>query len=198
MEACARYGVELRDGTGVAKKDPGRALALETKACDGKYGGGCNVLGWAYRKGTLGMPRDDKKAIEMFRKACDLGSGLGCGSLADSYEHGDGVDADVDKAKELYAQACTLKDLPSCDDAKRLAAPKPAAKEENEEAMSCDYGKTKCTTPGGDVSCADLDSDNQNCGECNNACDSHRPLCKGGICDCYEMEKDGNGGVCPE
>jgi hypothetical protein len=57
---------------------------------------------------------------------------------------------------------------------------------------ACSGGRTSC---GG--SCVDLLSDPQNCGACGKSCSVRLSLCKQGSCDCFQNEKDNNGGVCP-
>ena len=57
---------------------------------------------------------------------------------------------------------------------------------------TCSGGRTSC---GG--SCVDLQSDPQNCGACGRSCSVRLSLCKQGSCDCFQNEKDNNGGVCP-
>lgn len=52
--------------------------------------------------------------------ACEQGDEQGCYNLARMYLNGEGVDADLPHALELYRKACTLGHQPSCEEAARI------------------------------------------------------------------------------
>lgn len=102
QEDLVKKGVEA-----YKKDDYLTALKYLQKACDLKYGDGCNRLGVMYADGT-GVKKDNLKAAKLFKKACDLKVGMGCSNLGIMYEDGIGVKKDLSKALEFYEKSCNL------------------------------------------------------------------------------------------
>ena len=111
---CEFYGKMLRDGRGVAK-DEAKALQLLTKACDSGAPGACTSVGLAAMKNS-----DNATGVAKLTKACDGQDGLGCAALGALYLHGNGVEKNEAKAKELFKKACSLKEQMACDKLKEL------------------------------------------------------------------------------
>ena len=53
--------------------------------------------------------------VDLLKKACDGGDVGGCFSLGHSYENGQGVRQNTQKALELYGKSCDMRDQDSCD-----------------------------------------------------------------------------------
>ncbi len=87
--------------------------ALWSKACDGGYALGCNVLGWMHYSGQ-GQPQDYEKALPAFQLSCDGKHAQGCFNLAYLYEKGLGVVPDLAASVRLYQQACDLEQSQGC------------------------------------------------------------------------------------
>ncbi len=69
---CWGLGGMYRNGEGL-RQDNDRAHDLLVKACNGKVGDACGVLGSSYEE------RGEKKpALEAFQRACKIGSSGGC------------------------------------------------------------------------------------------------------------------------
>jgi len=62
-------------------------------------------LGVWYDNGLYGYPQDCTKALEHYHRAGELGDARAYNSIGYSYEHGEGVGADMKKAKHYYEQA---------------------------------------------------------------------------------------------
>lgn len=45
--------------------------------------------------------------------------------------------------------------------------------------------------------CVPLMDDRNNCGACGHVCPRGMSLCRNGVCDCTQYDKDANGGSCP-
>lgn len=111
-QSCVLLGFRYRDGEGVPK-DPVKAGALQEKACNAGYGGGCVSLAFLWEDGALGD--DVAKVIRLRIRGCELKDGSGCHHLGQMYLTGEGVTQDVARAIKLYEQACDeLEDGDSC------------------------------------------------------------------------------------
>ncbi len=95
------------------KQDFSKARKYFEKACDLKYGRGCNGLGVLYEYGQ-GVEKNSKKATQFYSKACELKDGKGCSNLGVFYHYGEGVEKDFKKAVALYKKACDLKEGDGC------------------------------------------------------------------------------------
>ena len=77
MEGCSELGFLYDIGDGIHQNKQ-KAVKLYTKACNGRYMGGCYNLGVLYYQGSQGVPQDKQKAKQLFGKACDGGDQSGC------------------------------------------------------------------------------------------------------------------------
>ncbi len=79
------------------------------EACNDNKVAACVLLGNDY------LAADNAaKAATFFDQACQGGSGTGCSALGVLYQFGEGLDKDVDQAKNLFAQACERKEETGC------------------------------------------------------------------------------------
>ena len=62
-------------------------------------------LGVCYSKGLRGYPQDSGKALELWHQAGDVGYARANTNISYSYEKGEGVEIDMEKAKHYYEQA---------------------------------------------------------------------------------------------
>lgn len=85
------------------------ALEYFTKACDIKFGVGCELKAYF----MLSQERFEE-AFEIFERACEAGSSYSCLNLGVMYDRGQGVEVDKHKAGLLYAKACKLGDIEAC------------------------------------------------------------------------------------
>jgi len=81
--SCAVAGLWYLDGKKGVRKNYAKALALDTKACDGDDGAACTNLGFLYGTGK-GVERDIRKAAALYDTGCKLGSKAGCDNLRDA------------------------------------------------------------------------------------------------------------------
>ena len=61
----------------------------------------CN-LGVCYARGLRKYPQDHAKAIELFRRSAELGFADAYASIGYAYEHGEGVEVDIDKKEAVH------------------------------------------------------------------------------------------------
>lgn len=85
------------------------SLKYFTKACDIKFGIGCELKAFL-------LTKEEKydEALSIFTKACDQNSSYSCLNLAILYDQGSGVEANKSKADLLYVHACELGDKEAC------------------------------------------------------------------------------------
>ncbi len=57
---------------------------------------------------------DHHLAHERYASACEGGDGQACGNWGLMFEHGQGVPADLRRARDLYARGCDLADMNAC------------------------------------------------------------------------------------
>jgi TPR repeat protein len=90
-------------------QDLARALALETRACNGGDGTGCVGVGRLYRDGK-GVGKDPARAKEYFARSCGEGTGvgIGCGELGKLYDLGLGVAKDEVTAFHYMELGCKM------------------------------------------------------------------------------------------
>ncbi len=98
----------------IEAKDYIQAKKYFEKACDLKYGRGCNDLGELYYNGE-GVEKNLIKATQYFSKACGLKDGRGCFNLGRLYYFGEGVEKNLTKAAYFYAKACKLGNQEACE-----------------------------------------------------------------------------------
>lgn len=122
--ACTNLGRMYRDGRGV-EQDPGRAVELFTRVCDGMpahpddqdaaaaAASACSLLGAQYAHGS-GVPEDWGRAIALSRQGCDGGDAFGCFNLGAVYLNGEGADRDAAAALAFFRRACDLRDGKGC------------------------------------------------------------------------------------
>ena len=116
---------------------------LATRCADG-HTDACRELSRTYQIGIHGVVANRDKAIAFgargLRPGCDSGDAASCYSLAMLYNANDG---DRDRARSLYARACTLGHRIACGDAALLAEPRfPCCAQRLKQAW-CDLGSTE-------------------------------------------------------
>jgi TPR repeat protein len=111
--ACQLLGMQYRDGTGGAAKDPARAASYFQKGCDSGHGVSCASLGVAYEDGA-GVAKDMARAFALYRKACDENDRWACTRLAFALASGTGVEQDVPEAARLLDKSCAAGDPMAC------------------------------------------------------------------------------------
>ena len=62
-------------------------------------------LGCLYSFGSRGLPQDVDKAMELWHRAGELGCAEAHYNIAVTYDHGEGVEMDMKKAKHYYELA---------------------------------------------------------------------------------------------
>src|SRR5262245_18412437 len=104
------------------KRDFAAAMALFQRACDRKFGDGCNGLGNMQLEGQ-GVPKDANKAVELLQMGCDYDSAVACYSLGVVYRDGLGGTAfDHAQAKTVFEKSCNRGYADACDAMKPKAA----------------------------------------------------------------------------
>ncbi len=105
---CFALAKHYADGEGIAK-NPGKALALWTRACDDGDGDACSRMSWIHRLGMYRQPKDAEKSkqyegrmFQAYRRACDEGLASSCFALGRSHEDGKGTGADPAKAAAAF------------------------------------------------------------------------------------------------
>lgn len=106
--ACTEQAIALHGGAGV-KKDPARATAMATAACEAKAAQ-CYFLA-ELQQAAKKLP----EARALYDKACGAGSAIGCHNLAVMLERGQGGAKDAAGAKAAYARACSAGIADDCD-----------------------------------------------------------------------------------
>lgn len=80
-EACFNLGVAYRHNDELAHDDV-KARQLFVKACDLKWGPGCNNLATLLYDG-IGGPADKPRAVALYMQSCTLGDAVACGNASD-------------------------------------------------------------------------------------------------------------------
>ncbi|MSN96255.1 sel1 repeat family protein [Campylobacter sp. FMV-PI01] len=87
-----------------------KALQYFTKACDIKFGVGCEL------KSFMLMTKGEfKEPFEIFTKSCENNSSYGCLNLAKMYDLGYETNINKQKATDLYIKSCKLGDRGACE-----------------------------------------------------------------------------------
>jgi uncharacterized protein len=108
--SCSNLGwayVADREG-GDAAQDWAKAAQVCRKACGVGNAQACETLGTMHDLPRPGAVRDTAGAVQLYQKACDGNDAGGCEVLAKKYEFGWSVEADRDKAAQLYRKAAQL------------------------------------------------------------------------------------------
>ncbi|MEQ1864313.1 MAG: tetratricopeptide repeat protein [Micropepsaceae bacterium] len=84
-------------------------LATEAEPTD-KTGEALLILSWIYRNGRGGVPSDQGKALELMRRAADMGHAPAMGALGMIYFDGDGVEKNIETARQLWLKAAAKGD----------------------------------------------------------------------------------------
>lgn len=92
-----------------------REVQAVTKGCSLGEGEACHVLSRLGANPKTGAPKDPQASLALARRGCLLGSFLACSDWAAMYESGLGIPKDAAKAAEVRDQACTAKDVLSCE-----------------------------------------------------------------------------------
>ena len=103
---------ELYEAGDVLPKDPGRSLALITKAADKNYGPAMYKLGIRYFKGDQ-LPQDVDKGMRLIRESAVTGSVPAQFFLGMRFENGNGVVRDLEAARR-YFRLCAAAGEPRC------------------------------------------------------------------------------------
>ena len=90
------------------------ALQPLAVACEGGEGEACHVAGTILRPEQLRQHFGLEVVVEAFEEACRLDWSAGCRVLAQMYRVGDGVETDVQQARDIYYDACLEHDLDAC------------------------------------------------------------------------------------
>lgn len=105
---CYNLANFYKEGRGVIKSES-NALKYYQISCDGKLPYGCFMIGeMAYEK------KEYEKAVQNYSLACDLGDDKGCLKLAEAYYMGEGVEKNIDKARDLSQKSCNLGNDKAC------------------------------------------------------------------------------------
>jgi uncharacterized protein len=102
-QSCVVLGYHYLNGEGVPK-DPVKGGALQQRACDAGYGGGCVSVAFLWEDGALG--NDLAKVVRLRNRGCDLKDGGGCHHLGKMYLEGRGVPENVARGVKLIERAC--------------------------------------------------------------------------------------------
>lgn len=101
---------------------------LFTRACATGSAGGCTNRGGGIRNGNFdndpfaAKPESERNAclFRTFEIACQSGDAWGCAMHGQSYQYGEGVAENPDKAAEFFRKSCAISpDFVACDFAKR-------------------------------------------------------------------------------
>lgn len=135
-DACFTTARVLQDNA--EPKDQGDAQALFAQACALGYPAGCTNRGAGVKNGgrktdPFPDPDEPKTALCLFRSfktACDQDDAWACTMHGMSYQYGEGVSVDEDRAKAAYAKACAIDpDFVACemaqDELKAMTEPAP-------------------------------------------------------------------------
>lgn len=114
MESCNELAIFYEGGQGT-ETNPGRALALFRKACEGKSANACHNLTIKYLYGADGLAKDPGQSAIWALKACDYGAAkytpfrqlmIYCGNLVNLYRSGYVAEQDIPKASAVLDRAC--------------------------------------------------------------------------------------------
>lgn len=101
--ACYNLGEMYANGRGVVE-NKSKAIELFRKACVGKISEGCYSLERYGQKSTSAI--NYTNAVKFYQEGCNNEDMDACSNLGVRYFHGQGVQQDYSKAKELFERAC--------------------------------------------------------------------------------------------
>ncbi len=111
--SCAMLGTFFEWGVpNMVPKDVGIAEKLYDLSC--RAGG---LIGCAFHAALLTEQKRYAQALALGKRACDGGEPAGCTTLAYQIANGWGVEADHNKAFELYTRACKQREWAACNNA---------------------------------------------------------------------------------
>lgn len=90
--------------------DMGKAVALAEKACEAGHGEGCFLVAAALD----GDREQIDRRVSRYEKGCELGSDNACSHLSILLHNGEGIPADVERARKVSEGACARKLPASC------------------------------------------------------------------------------------
>ncbi|HOC19505.1 MAG TPA: tetratricopeptide repeat protein [Vicinamibacterales bacterium] len=114
FDVCNALGEMYRE-TGPIEGGAERAEELFVRACEGGSSAGCLNLGLAFAE-----REDFARALALYERSCSAGWAAGCHQLGHSYEIGEGVKADPQRAIAWYGQACDGELVDGCVSAAML------------------------------------------------------------------------------
>jgi len=114
--ACTSRAIWYETGT-AGPKDAARGLALLEEACASDDTHACALAGNRLIRGTPdGLAADPARAASLLSLACEKGVSPSCFFLASLHEVGRGVPKDLERARQLMAQACRGMEQRACDE----------------------------------------------------------------------------------
>lgn len=117
LDGCVPLGRMYESGAkGIVEKDPGRSMSLYMKVCQGSDVRGCPDAGRLHLHG-IGTRKDPRTALGLFQKGCALKDPRSCTELGKVYRDGNeeaGVEADVDRARATFSEACSAQEQLAC------------------------------------------------------------------------------------
>jgi TPR repeat protein len=105
---CTDLGLLFLDEHGTIARDVARAQGLLVRACERGDGPGCRELASFLRE------RDPTRALSAADRGCEFGDREACIFAAESYEEGEGTNADLGRALDRYARGCASPALYGC------------------------------------------------------------------------------------
>jgi TPR repeat protein/serine/threonine protein kinase len=160
LPACARAGELYATGVFGVARDPEKARATLTPACEAPDGASCRALATLSLDAREG-PIEPAKASPHLDRACTLGDGIGCTLMGLMAEGGVGVARDADRAAKLFgngralaSSACEAGDANACAAHGLLLATARGGDKDEAKALasltvSCESGSTiGCTNLG--------------------------------------------------
>ena len=130
QEACLSLAELLERGDDAEK---GRAVMLYEAACEAGQNRACTNLANLAYIGAGGLERSAERSAALNQKACDGGDAVGCTRVAILRALGQGLDKDLEEAREAHAKYCT-EDVEeaaerSCETLARLTADEDAVED---------------------------------------------------------------------
>jgi uncharacterized protein len=111
--ACSLLAGRYIRGDGV-EKDEATGVALLDRACAGRQGSACHVLGAAYLEPALGLAQDLAQGATLVQAGCDLGDRASCSTWAMCLHKGRGVAKNSTHAAQVLEAQCALGNSDGC------------------------------------------------------------------------------------
>lgn len=112
LASCTTFGQFIREYEKPAD-NYAEAVAALTKACNGKDGLACRILG-NMAHDRIGLPGGNQAANRLYDRSCKLGYGEGCYNLGLAYWSGYRVKANAETAMAWFGEGCRLRSASSC------------------------------------------------------------------------------------